>query len=132
MMGFAGLHGMPQASLMLLPLFFILSLALLRVRENRTAELLTSQLPEVDVYSKTLVSGYTDITSREQVSEFISNTQNRVSMVKTPILTPADTINLPKGQAFALLEGGRCGRLVGRCLLLINRFDARKLAEDRC
>ncbi len=29
-MGFAGLHGMPHAALMLLPLFFILSLALLR------------------------------------------------------------------------------------------------------
>jgi len=39
-MGFARLHGVPHAALMLLPLFFILSLALLRVRENRTAELL--------------------------------------------------------------------------------------------
>ncbi|MBK0091791.1 hypothetical protein [Erwinia sp. S59] len=30
MMGFSGLHGMPQAALMLLTLFFILFLALLR------------------------------------------------------------------------------------------------------
>jgi hypothetical protein len=28
-------------------------------------------------------------------------------MVKTPMLTPADIINLPKGQACALLEGGQ-------------------------
>lgn len=87
------------------------SLIMLRVRENRTAELLTSQLPEVDVYSKTLVSGYTDITNQEQGTDFTSNTQDRVSMVKTPMLTPADIINLPKGQAFALLEGGQLWKI---------------------
>ncbi|KAJ9430791.1 type IV conjugative transfer system coupling protein TraD [Pantoea sp. YR343] len=87
------------------------TLIMLRVRENRTAELLTSQLPEVDVYSKTLVSGYTDITNQEQGTDFTSNTQDRVSMVKTPMLTPADIINLPKGQAFALLEGGQLWKI---------------------
>lgn len=87
------------------------TLIMLRVRENRTAELLTSQLPEVDVYSKTLVSGYTDITNQEQGTDFTSNTQDRVSIVKTPMLTPADIINLPKGQAFALLEGGQLWKI---------------------
>lgn len=84
---------------------------MLRVRVNRTAKLLTSQLPEVDLYSKTLVSGYTDITNHEQGTDFTSNTQDRVSMVKMPMFTPADIINLPKGQAFALLEGGQLWKI---------------------
>ena len=83
------------------------SLIMLRVRENSTAELLTKQLPEVDVYTKTLVSGVTDITNPDQGSDFTSNVQDRVSSVRMPMITPADVINLPKGQAFALLEGGR-------------------------
>lgn len=83
------------------------SLIMLRVRENSTAELLTSQLPEVDVYTKTLVSGVTDMANPEQDSDFTSNVQDRVSSIRMPMVTPADIINLPKGQAFALLEGGQ-------------------------
>ena len=41
------------------------SLIMLRVRELETAELLTKQLPEVQVYSMTLVSGVTDTSSIE-------------------------------------------------------------------
>ncbi|ERH64289.1 hypothetical protein N172_03650 [Pantoea dispersa EGD-AAK13] len=74
------------------------------------------------MYSKTLVSGYTDITNQEQVTVFILNTQDRVSMVKTPILTPADTINLSKGQAFALLEGGQLCK-IRRPLPADNKTD---------
>ncbi|MBJ3267712.1 TraM recognition domain-containing protein, partial [Salmonella enterica subsp. enterica serovar Corvallis] len=36
------------------------NLIMLRVRENRTAELLTTQLPQVEIYTKTLVSGHQD------------------------------------------------------------------------
>ncbi|HFF9411447.1 TPA: TraM recognition domain-containing protein, partial [Escherichia coli] len=36
------------------------NMIMLRVRENRTAELLTSQLPQVEIYTKTLVSGHQD------------------------------------------------------------------------
>ncbi|WP_075339301.1 type IV conjugative transfer system coupling protein TraD [Yersinia enterocolitica] len=87
------------------------SLIMLRVRENSTAELLTSQLPEVEVYTKTLVSGVTDITHPEQGADFTSNVQDRVSSVRMPMVTPADIINLPKGQAFALLEGGQLWKI---------------------
>lgn len=83
------------------------TLVMLRVRELMTAKLLTEQLPEVDIYTKTLVSGITDISNPRQGSDFTSNTQDRVSMVAKPLLLPADIIQLPKGQAFALLEGGK-------------------------
>ncbi|MCF6955255.1 conjugative coupling factor TraD, PFGI-1 class, partial [Klebsiella pneumoniae] len=57
------------------------------------------------------VSGVTDISNPDQGSDFTSNVQDRVSSVRTPLITPANVINLPKGQAFALLEGGRLWKL---------------------
>ncbi|MDE9536638.1 type IV conjugative transfer system coupling protein TraD [Xenorhabdus bovienii] len=87
------------------------TLIMLRVRDNRTAELLTSQLPEMEIYSKTLVSGHSDIADVEQGQDFTSSTQDRVGTVKTPLVTPAEMINLPKGQAFALLEGGQLWKI---------------------
>ncbi|UAN63381.1 type IV conjugative transfer system coupling protein TraD [Serratia sp. JSRIV006] len=87
------------------------TLIMLRVRENRTAELLTSQLPEVEVFTKTLVSGHSDVADVEQGQDFTSSTQDRVSTIKTPLITPAEMINLPKGQAFALLEGGQLWKI---------------------
>ncbi|VTR37407.1 conjugative coupling factor TraD, PFGI-1 class [Serratia fonticola] len=72
---------------------------------------MTKQLPEVEVYTKTLVSGVTDISNPEMGSDFTSNTQDRVSSVRTPLITPANVINLPKGQAFALLEGGKLWKI---------------------
>lgn len=87
------------------------SLIMLRVRELTTAKLLTDQLPDIDVYTKTLVSGITDISNPDQGSDFTSNTQDRVSLVAKPMLLPADVIQLPKGQAFALLEGGKLWKI---------------------
>ncbi|SFU56097.1 type IV conjugative transfer system coupling protein TraD [Xenorhabdus koppenhoeferi] len=87
------------------------TLIMLRVRELATAKLLTEQLPEVDIYTKTLVSGITDISNLGQGSDFTSNTQDRVSLVSKPLLSPADIIQLPKGQAFGLLEGGKLWKM---------------------
>ncbi|WP_145502177.1 type IV conjugative transfer system coupling protein TraD [Yersinia similis] len=87
------------------------SLVMLRVRHTETAELMTKQLPEVEVYTKTLISGVTDISNPEMGSDFTSNTQDRVSSVRIPLITPANIISLPKGQAFALLEGGKLWKI---------------------
>lgn len=87
------------------------SLVMLRVRHTETAELLTRQLPEVDVYTKTLISGVTDIQETGTGGDFTSNTQDRVSTVRTPLVTAANIISLPKGQAFALLEGGKLWKI---------------------
>jgi len=87
------------------------TLIMLRVRDNKTAELLTTQLPQVEIYTKTLVSGHADISDVELGQDFTSSTQDRVGTVKTPLLEPADIICLPKGQAFALLEGGQLWKI---------------------
>ncbi|HDU5040920.1 TPA: type IV conjugative transfer system coupling protein TraD [Klebsiella aerogenes] len=87
------------------------NLIMLRVRENRTAELLTTQLPQVEIYTKTLVSGHQDTADVIADQDFTSSTQDRVGTVKVPLLEPADIVTLPKGQAFALLEGGQLWKI---------------------
>lgn len=87
------------------------NLIMLRVRENRTAELLTTQLPQVEIYTKTLVSGHQDTADVNADQDFTSSTQDRVGTLKVPLLEPADIVTLPKGQAFALLEGGQLWKI---------------------
>lgn len=83
------------------------NLVMLRVREAATAELLTSQLHEVEVLTSTVISGVTDSSTPGTGADFTSNTQDRVSSVSVPLIDPSAVIQLPKGQAFALLEGGQ-------------------------
>ncbi len=51
------------------------NLFMLRVRETATAELLTRQLPKVDVYATALMSGATDSSDPHGNTAFTSNTQ---------------------------------------------------------
>ncbi|HGX3311197.1 TPA: type IV conjugative transfer system coupling protein TraD [Pseudomonas aeruginosa] len=83
------------------------NLFMLRVRETATAELLTKQLPKVEVYSTTIVSGATDSSDIHGATDFTSNTQDRISMTSVPMVEPAHIVQLPKGQCFALLQGGQ-------------------------
>lgn len=83
------------------------NLIMLRVRSPATAELLTEQLPEVQIHTLTLVSGVTDAADPTSEVDFQSRNEDRVNVEAAPMLTPADLIALPKGQAFCLLEGGQ-------------------------
>ncbi|GKX37631.1 type IV conjugative transfer system coupling protein TraD [Pectobacterium polaris] len=82
------------------------NLFMLRVRETATAELLTKQLPKVEVYTTTVVSGTTDSSDIYTKTDFTSNTQDRISMSSVPMIEPSHVVQLPKGQCFALLQGG--------------------------
>ncbi|POE04410.1 type IV conjugative transfer system coupling protein TraD [Pectobacterium odoriferum] len=82
------------------------NLFMLRVRETATAELLTKQLPKVEVYTTTVVSGATDSSDIHTKTDFTSNTQDRISMSNVPMIEPSHVVQLPKGQCFALLQGG--------------------------
>ncbi|WP_181945543.1 TraM recognition domain-containing protein, partial [Klebsiella pneumoniae] len=77
---------------------------MMRVRESATAELLTKQLPQVDVLSNSISSGVADSADAQGNIGFSSNTQDRMSSIQVPLLEPASLVQLPKGQAFALLE----------------------------
>ena len=82
------------------------NLFMLRVRETATAELLTRQLPKVEVYATALMSGATDSSDPHGNTAFTSNTQDRISTTSVPLIEPAHVVALPKGQCFALTEGG--------------------------
>jgi len=87
------------------------NLFMLRVRETATAELLTRQLPKVEVHTTSIVSGATDTSDPQGHTAFTSNTQDRITSTSVPLIEPAHVVNLPKGQAFALLEGGNLWKL---------------------
>ncbi|CAJ2753642.1 conjugal transfer protein, TraD [Burkholderia pseudomallei] len=87
------------------------NLFMLRVRETATAELLTRQLPKVDVYTASVVSGATDSSDPKGKTAFTSNTVDRVNATSVPMIEPAHVVALPKGQCFALMEGGHLWKI---------------------
>lgn len=87
------------------------NLFMLRVRETATAELLTKQLPKVDVYATSVMSAATDSSDPHSNTAFTSNTQDRVTTTSVPMIEPAHVVALPKGQAFGLIEGGQLWKI---------------------
>jgi conjugative coupling factor TraD (TOL family) len=87
------------------------TLIMLRVKELATAEMLTNQLPRVEVTTLMTVSGVSDSSDPGSGTDFQSRNEDRLSVSEVPMLTPADLVRLPKGQAFALLEGGALWKL---------------------
>ncbi|MDP2322976.1 MAG: conjugative coupling factor TraD, PFGI-1 class, partial [Gammaproteobacteria bacterium] len=87
------------------------TLIMLRVKELATAEMLTEQLPRVEVFTLMSVSGINDSSDPTSGIDFQSRNEDRISVSEVPMLTPAELVRLPKGQAFALLEGGRLWKI---------------------
>jgi len=82
------------------------NLILLRVKEPETAEVLTKQLPKVRVNELMQVSGANDSSNPGSGVDFTSKNEDRLSTREVDMLSNYDIISLPKGQAFALIEGG--------------------------
>ncbi len=87
------------------------TMIMLRVKELATAEMLTEQLPRVEVFTMMSVSGVDDSSDPGSGVDFKSRNEDRISVSEVPLLTPAELITLPKGQAFALLEGGQLWKI---------------------
>lgn len=85
------------------------NLFMLRVRETATAELLTNQLPKVQVFTSTPASSANDSINGK--AAFTSNTQDQIQSVSVPMIEPAHVVGLPKGQCFALIEGGNLWKI---------------------
>ena len=81
------------------------TLIMLRVKNQKTAEVLTSQLREVDVSTLVEVSGASDSSDIGDGVDFTSRNEDRISVLQVPTLQPADIMSLPKGQAYVLTEG---------------------------
>lgn len=82
------------------------SLVMFRVKDVDTASLLTDQLPNVNVVELTQIAGYTDSSDPESSVDFASRHEDRITSSRSTMLEPHDVTKLPKGEAFALLEGG--------------------------
>ena len=87
------------------------TLICLRVKELRTAEMLTRQLPAVSLRSVSQSSAASERVSLGSDVSFDSQTADKVTSKEAPLVAPADLMALPKGQAFALLDGGRLWKL---------------------
>ena len=87
------------------------TLIMLRVKEMATAEMLTAQLPRVEIFSLMQVSGANDSSDPSSSVDFTSRNEDRISVSEVPLLTPAEIIALPKGQAFCLIEGGHLWKI---------------------
>jgi conjugative coupling factor TraD (TOL family) len=87
------------------------TIIMLRVRSKKTAEIFTEKLPEYDVYQLEQQSLTTDSSNPEDDNDFVSRGGSTIKTTKVPALTTADFINLPKGQAFAMIEGGQLYKL---------------------
>ncbi|MAT91224.1 MAG: conjugative coupling factor TraD, PFGI-1 class [Halioglobus sp.] len=98
------------------------TMLMLRVKELDTAAMLTEQLPRVEVFTLMSVSGVDDSSDPGSGVDFKSRNEDRISVSEVPMLTAADMVTLPKGQAFALLEGGQLWKI--RIPLPDNREDA--------
>ena len=98
------------------------TMLMLRVKELDTASMLTEQLPRVEVFTLMSVSGVDDSSDPGSGVDFKSRNEDRISVSEVPMLTAADMVTLPKGQAFALLEGGQLWKI--RIPLPDNREDA--------
>lgn len=82
------------------------TLIMLRVKELATAEILTKQLPRVEVRGLSGATGASDTQDSNGEFSFTARNEDRLSVSEEPMLSPSDIVSLPRGQAFALLEGG--------------------------
>jgi len=64
-------------------------------------------VPQVDVVHLTPMSGVTDTAAQGTGVDFTSRNDDIVTKTKAPMIEAADILELPQGQAFALLEGNR-------------------------
>ena len=87
------------------------TMIMLRVRELATAEMLTKQLPTVSVSSLTGSSGVSDSSKHDSDIDFNSKNDDKISKSQTPLVSPSDLFALPRGHAFALLDGGHLWKI---------------------
>jgi conjugative coupling factor TraD (TOL family) len=82
-----------------------------RCKEAATVEMLLRQLPAVSILKVLPSSASQDSMSHDPGIYFSSSSDDRFSHQKERLIEQNDILNLPKGQAFALLEGGKLYKL---------------------
>ena len=80
---------------------------MMRVLNKETAQFFTDKLPEVEINSLTAITGYRDNSDTSSDTEFDSNNEDRITEKDVKLVSEDVMMSLPKGQAFAMLEGGQ-------------------------
>lgn len=88
------------------------TLYFLRVMDEMTAKRFTDKLPQ-KVQSQSLLqaSSTSDQISASGFNTFTSQNEDRLVITESALLTADDLMQLPKGHAFCLLEGGKLWKL---------------------
>lgn len=87
------------------------TMIMLRPKSAETAELLTSKVPEYKTKILATMSQSSGSPTPGDDIDFTAAARDQFTTEKTPAISIADILSLPKGQAFALIEGGQLHKL---------------------
>ncbi len=82
-----------------------------RCKEAATVEMFLSQLPTVPILRVVPASISADTSHGEEGVYYRSTNEDRITHSEQRLIEQNDVLNLPKGQAFCLLEGGKLYKL---------------------
>jgi len=82
------------------------AMVVLRVRTLDTARVFSDQVPRLDVIDKAEGSSVADNSQAQSDVSFTSSANERLSTRSVAAVEPSDVMTLPKGEAFAMLDGG--------------------------
>lgn len=99
------------------------------VKNDSTANYLTSMLPEVSINSQTLISGHRDNSNVDSDEDFVSDSQVRTTTKDVPLITNADIQDLPRGHCFASLASGKIMKLQVPYVHIDRKKTPEKLSE---
>lgn len=93
----------------------------MRILDDATSKGFIQRLSEVNISTLSSSSRSQDSNDPEEFADFGSASQDTLTTVKGPMLSAADLGQLPKGHAFALLNGGQLYKL--RIPLMVTDGD---------
>jgi hypothetical protein len=87
------------------------AIVMFRCTETKTVEMLLGQLPKVPILRVIPASSSSDTPHGEAGIYYNSTNEDRLTHSEQRLIEQTDVLNLPKGQAFCLLEGGKLYKL---------------------
>jgi conjugative coupling factor TraD (TOL family) len=87
------------------------TVVMFRCKEAATVEMFLSQLPTVPILRVIPASSSSDTSHGEEGIYYRSTNEDRFTHSEQRLIEQNDVLNLPKGQAFCLLEGGKLYKL---------------------
>lgn len=87
------------------------SVIMLQVKDPVTAGILTEQVPSVQVSQAMVVSGAADSSRPDTDVHFTTSFQERVTSKDVPAIEENELLQLPRGQAFGVLNGGQLHKI---------------------